>query len=97
MNTKKIKRIIAREGLIIISLLAFYFINNWLGIIVNTETNRDLDGVIHKMCWWDLPDKGLTLNNIWYQLTQFSLYVAYPLYWLIRFIIWAVRILRVKE
>lgn len=91
-KASKIKKIIAREGLVLLLfLLASYLIyqsanaigNLFVKIRFNHLTNSETDIYLR--------------SNIQYyyccNVERFS-YLLYPLHWLIRFIIWAIRILR---
>jgi len=80
MDKKKIKRIIAREGLIIIGIIA-------LIVLSHTLLPRFLQ---YK---GDIFDEVAGTNRILF-LCQSLSYAFYPLYLLIRFIVWALRILR---
>jgi hypothetical protein len=77
-------------------LLVFYFINDWLGRVVNTKMLPDGTGEAGSyrvcfwgVCFWEMHNNRFSLHYVWYLLTQFSLYCAYPLYLIIRFTIFA--------
>lgn len=85
MNTKKI---IAREGLILlgiiaISLLAKYAIDIYGRIV----------GFYIKEEWADIP----YIFTVLYNLGNILLYLGYPIYLLIRFVIWAIKMLKEKK
>ncbi len=79
---KKIKRIIAREGLIIIGTVV-------LIVLFNT--------LLPKLLQYkgDIFDEAAGTNRILF-LCQGLIYALYPLYLTIRFIIWAIRIVKEK-
>lgn len=72
---KNIKRVIAREGLIILAIVGIGFMLWYTGIQINPTT------LLHD-------------HLIGYGL--FLIFIIYPVYWLIRFIVWAVRTSREK-
>jgi hypothetical protein len=80
---KIIKKIIAREGLIIITAIGLYF---FIGKL--------LPYVIMKLSIFGYG-KGRLFDDLPYiYLSQIVLFIVYPIYVLIRFILWAVRIVR---
>jgi len=82
MDNKKIKRIIAREGLILLSCIIAYFIVYYLMTF------------IYKLASPDVTDSTvLALSGLPAILILFP---GYPIYLLVRFILWTVRTLRVK-
>jgi hypothetical protein len=117
---KRIKRIIAREGLVIVSLLALAVFCSILSInipeqakqqvkapmlkgegpwgeyIVKTrdESGRQIEKVGDN---WYLVEKANLLSIIKIisgYIAFWAIFIAYPMYLLIRFIIWAVRTLK---
>jgi len=94
MDKKKIKRIIAREGLIILSIISlglllistpyiFLGIENFINIIFRPSSGRLL-GWVSEPLYIRIP------RNIGILL----LYLGYPFYLIIRFILWAIKTLK---
>ncbi len=95
MGKKKIKRIIAREGLILLSILilglAVYFISRHLNNIYLVQHQQIKFKVMHNMKY------ALVGYTPYIRMMSFGLNIAifgYPIIAFIRFTIWAVRILR---
>lgn len=88
---KKIKRIIAREGLILLSVIVVGLLLFWLGSFLNTKFLEQFKGtrVVPYLFGYKLQD-GIWIQNIGFSL----LIIGYPFYLLIRFILWALRTLR---
>ena len=83
--TPKSKKIIAREGLILFGflLLALFIKNsNWVSSTIYSSISND----------YALEQK----LNISANRHNFAIYFPYPLYLVIRFIIWAVKTLKQK-
>lgn len=81
MGKKKIRRIIAREGLVIIGCITIGFVAHCL------------------LPWFPkhfipVPFRMLTVFERTCQLRDFIGVYVYCFYWLIRFIVWAVRVLK---
>jgi hypothetical protein len=89
-----IKKIIAREGLIILGILLPGIILLLIGnILITQPTQIQIDVT-------KLPDQPTIYTKIGYNLNKIGLLLllfAYPLHWLIRFVIWAIKTLRQKE
>lgn len=135
MDTKNIKRIVAREGLIITSLIAAFslclLLSHWqstciskgvktnLSELRNIQTSKPIESKSKEDSiftsaqfnddrdWSKMSDKevldeaGIPLKDrpLFQRINfdnwaLFILFVVYPLYLLIRFIIWAIRTLR---
>ena len=92
MDKKKIKRIIAREGLILLLfLLASFFIYQRSGIISDLYVKIRYSHIT--------PSEITLLSALYayaYSKVEIFSYLLYPFYWLIRFIIWAIKTLRKK-
>ncbi|MCX5698328.1 MAG: hypothetical protein NTX01_01330 [Candidatus Omnitrophica bacterium] len=82
----KIKKIIAREGLIFLSLLMFGLI---LLFFENYLYSRPID-LLARPQETHANFNGIRLAGL------FFLYLGYPFYLLTRFIIWAIRVLKKK-
>ena len=91
----KIKRIIAREGLIIIGIMVFSLCFYWL-----IELMRHLLATYFMSKVKDIKDiNGLPNLMLFAYIKDFSiliLVVSYPAYLMVRFILWAVKILKQK-
>jgi len=92
MDKKKIKQIVAREGLILLLFLLVSFIIYQLSGIIA--------GLYVKIRYFYITKEETTLLMWLYDYAQkdveiFS-YLLYPLYWLIRFVVWAIKVLRKK-
>jgi len=100
MDKKKIKRIIAREGLIIIGFILLGFIIWTTGAYLNQR-------YIEQGSWVDVDAQGNPINStinfipehpVYPKLVNLGIFLiwCYPFFLLVRFIFWAVRILREK-
>ena len=98
----KIKKIIAREGLILLGLLvigiSIYFMGQFFGhsAIPNILT----DDEIHKMDM-GVNVKHMQFSNFWFSLSIVGFFVGlgggYVIYLIVRFILWASKTLKQKE
>ncbi len=91
MEKKKIKRIIAREGLIVLATVGLGCLLIWIGLTFRPTLKDIFDTVAEEsLCYSSFPfGKMIHLGKL--------LIISYPISWLIRFIIWALRTLREKE
>ncbi len=88
-----IKRFVAREGLI-----ASGFILTIILLILTPKVSLFIDNLIQKyikhsgIVWLENPPLTQTINNL------FPIVIlCYPLYWGIRFVVWAIKTLKQKE
>jgi len=106
MNPKT-KKIIAREGLVFLGivLLGFIIIQTGMHFLPYLKITC-LENLFEKKCiltpaeeliWGNLPPPPPILYRIITAIGQFLLFLGYPTYLLIRFIIWAIMILLKKE
>lgn len=84
-----IKKIIAREGLII------------LGVIVASVFILLVGNFAYNKCYYFAPEanRAIAISRFGIDVKTFGAYVlllGYPVSWLIRFILWAIRILKEK-
>jgi len=121
-RAKTIKRIVAREGLIIVGLVALFFLTSYLNTLffnsrVEECAKTRIDSEM-KEAKLRLPEKtkvpleflhfthqesyNLCNNSArfshprYFETTVYFIIFFYPLYWLVRFIIWAIKTLREK-
>ena len=95
----KIKRIIAKEGLILLIFLALGILIWCVGHYLNYRYwHYDVKKVFPNPLSYE-QEIGVGLANPYYTiiwLGKIFTFVTYPLYLLIRFIFWAIRILKQK-
>lgn len=92
MDKKKIKQIIAREGITLLGILMLGFTVFFLGKIMCGINQPQKDS----LSVYNIPTTFF-LFNLYQNMKQigiFILFFGYPIYLLIRFIIWALRTLR---
>ena len=89
----KLKKIIAREGIILIGILCFGFFYMYLGTVIKYlglfKDTKAIPYYIFGCSWRD----GAWVQHIGWSIIFFG----YPAYLLIHFIIWAMKTLKVKE
>lgn len=82
----KTKKIIAREGLIILGILILFGLSEMIGYFYFRSGNLNL---------WLLPDHpSNSIIAFWKHMNTIFLIYIYPFYWIIRFIVWAIKILK---
>jgi hypothetical protein len=96
-----IKKIIVRDGFVVLLSAAFgglvYFMANflWSSAIPRILNNADLQKLTSGGF-----DRQLRLSHFWFNVKIAGFFIAfgggYLVYWLIRFIIWALRTLRAR-
>lgn len=95
MDKKKIKLIIAREWLTLLGILMLGFTVFFFGkIMCYINQGKEVSPNFIQM------PTSFFLWNLYYNMRQigiFILFFGYPIYLLIRFIIWALRILKNKK
>lgn len=84
----KIKRIIAREGLILVCIVICGLVTIFLGQLIHGYSIKGKEV---------LTTEELFSRNLIEKVGVYLLYLGYPIYLLIRFILWAVRTLRKDE
>ncbi|MFC1501092.1 hypothetical protein ACFL58_01415 [Elusimicrobiota bacterium] len=84
----KTQKVIAREGLILISLCVFWFLVSLVLYLAGNGSSSSLSGS-------SMGTSSAGLGALWY----FFIFILlqYLFYWTIRFIIWAIKTLRIKE
>ncbi len=136
----KIKRIVAREGLIILGFVIFglyikpllqnipnlpgdtltykyeyegkmysfdaidnggpdFFSNEKISAEFNKRYGLHLtsEDIVHSKYWLPETSKFVPLNWLRYKFVTINVFFIYGLYWLIRFVIWAIRTLRANR
>lgn len=83
----KIKKLIAREGLVLLSLLMFGFILLFLGNYLNS---RPIDLLAQ-------PPESHHNFDILLNVAYILIIAGYPFYLLTRFIVWAIRTLKQRN
>lgn len=88
---KKIKRIIAREGLVLLGIILlgfiFYFI---ISNIPDFRAYKNIGGETIKGIVWD--DTKSMIESI----AIYIIFLGYPVFLLVRFVIWAIKTLKDK-
>jgi len=98
MNKKQLKKIIAREGLILIGFILVILLLRCIPIVSLSIRNF----IAHLAHYIKHSKKYLVLIydpglNKWINILTGLVISVYPLYWIIRFIIWAIKTLKQKE